>query len=171
MSETRDTAHSKNVNKLVSKVDILSLQLGYGFRSSQITFGFWLFFFWSFGLATSSSFFLARTFNSSLSQTLYKAKFEKEKGKSEYNNMTVPPDVQHAIDVAKCQSSVSLLYWYTLRFSLTRSLVSLYNPCRSAVALPFELNSCSIRRTPRPTWATPLWWIVPTSGRPPRLPN
>lgn len=54
--------------------------------------------------------FLARTFNSSLSQTLYKAKFEKEKGKSEYNNMTVPPDVQHAIDVAKCQSSVSLLY-------------------------------------------------------------
>lgn len=42
-------------------------------------------------------------------QKLYKAKFEKEKGKSEYNNMTVPPDVQHAIDVAKNQSNVSLL--------------------------------------------------------------
>lgn len=42
-------------------------------------------------------------------QKLYKQKFEKEKGKSEYNNMTVPPDVQHAIDVAKSQSNVSLL--------------------------------------------------------------
>ena len=43
-------------------------------------------------------------------QKLYKAKFEKEKGKSEYNNMIVPPDVQHAIDVAKTQSSVSRLH-------------------------------------------------------------
>lgn len=41
-------------------------------------------------------------------QKVYKQKFEKEKGKSEYNNMTVPPDVQHAIDVAKNQSNVSL---------------------------------------------------------------
>lgn len=41
-------------------------------------------------------------------QKLYKEKFEKAKGKSEYNNMTVPPDVQHAIDVAKNQSNVSL---------------------------------------------------------------
>ncbi|KAK7939466.1 hypothetical protein WMY93_002792 [Mugilogobius chulae] len=36
---------------------------------------------------------------------LYKEKFEKDKGKSEYNNMTVPPDVQHAMDVAKSQSN------------------------------------------------------------------
>lgn len=41
-------------------------------------------------------------------QKLYKQKFEKEKGKSEYNNMTVPPDVKHAMDVAKNQSNVSL---------------------------------------------------------------
>lgn len=40
-------------------------------------------------------------------QNLYKEKFEKAKGKSEYNNMTVPPDVQHAIGVAKNQSNVS----------------------------------------------------------------
>lgn len=40
-------------------------------------------------------------------QKLYKQKFEKEKGKSIYNNMVVPPDVQHAMDVAKSQSNVS----------------------------------------------------------------
>lgn len=39
---------------------------------------------------------------------MYKDKFEKAKGKSEYNSMTVPPDVQHAMDVAKSQSNVSL---------------------------------------------------------------
>uniref|UniRef100_A0A668A059 Uncharacterized protein n=1 Tax=Myripristis murdjan TaxID=586833 RepID=A0A668A059_9TELE len=38
-------------------------------------------------------------------QKLYKAEFEKEKGKSKYNKMIVPPDVQHAMDVAKSQSS------------------------------------------------------------------
>lgn len=49
--------------------------------------------------------------NSFLSfQKLYKAKFEKEKGKSVYNNMIVPPDVQHAMAVAKNQSSVSHLH-------------------------------------------------------------
>lgn len=41
-------------------------------------------------------------------QNLYKEKFEKQKGKSEYSNMTVPPDVEHAIGVAKSQSNVSL---------------------------------------------------------------
>lgn len=41
-------------------------------------------------------------------QNLYKEKFEKAKGKSEYNNMTVPPDVKHAMNVAKSQSNVSL---------------------------------------------------------------
>lgn len=41
-----------------------------------------------------------------LPQKLYKAKFEKEKGKSNYNNMATPPDVQHAMDVAKKQSNV-----------------------------------------------------------------
>lgn len=40
-------------------------------------------------------------------QKLYKEKFEKEKGKSNYNNMATPPDVQHAIEVAKKQSNVS----------------------------------------------------------------
>uniref|UniRef100_A0A3Q3II67 Nebulette n=1 Tax=Monopterus albus TaxID=43700 RepID=A0A3Q3II67_MONAL len=54
---TRDTAHSREVNKLVSK-------------------------------------------------NVYKEKFEKEKGKSEYNHMIEPPDVQHAMDVAKKQSSI-----------------------------------------------------------------
>lgn len=39
-------------------------------------------------------------------QKVYKAKYEKEKGKSIYNLMTVPPDVQHAMDVAKNQSNV-----------------------------------------------------------------
>uniref|UniRef100_A0A3Q3FLS3 Nebulette n=1 Tax=Labrus bergylta TaxID=56723 RepID=A0A3Q3FLS3_9LABR len=58
LPETRDTVHSKQINKLISG-------------------------------------------------KLYKAKFEKEKGKSIYNQMIVPPDVQHAIDVAKCQSNVS----------------------------------------------------------------
>lgn len=48
-----------------------------------------------------------------LFQKLYKAKFEKEKGKSEYNQMTAPPDVQHAMDVAKKQSSVSHTYLLT----------------------------------------------------------
>uniref|UniRef100_A0A4W5RSK0 Uncharacterized protein n=1 Tax=Hucho hucho TaxID=62062 RepID=A0A4W5RSK0_9TELE len=38
-------------------------------------------------------------------QKQYKQKFEKEKGKSKYNNMSVPPDVQHAMDVAKNQSN------------------------------------------------------------------
>ncbi|XP_066542162.1 nebulin [Hoplias malabaricus] len=41
------------------------------------------------------------------SAKLYKEKFEKAKGKSEYNNMTVPPDVQHAMDVARNQSNIS----------------------------------------------------------------
>uniref|UniRef100_A0A3Q3AK77 Nebulin n=1 Tax=Kryptolebias marmoratus TaxID=37003 RepID=A0A3Q3AK77_KRYMA len=58
LSETRDTAHSREVKKLVSTKE-------------------------------------------------YKAKFEKEKGKSVYNHMIVPPDVQHAIDVAKSQSNVA----------------------------------------------------------------
>lgn len=40
------------------------------------------------------------------SQKLYKKKFEKEKGKSNYNQMIAPPDVQHAMDVAKNQSNV-----------------------------------------------------------------
>lgn len=40
-------------------------------------------------------------------QKLYKEKFEKDKGKSKYNNMTLPPDVLHAMDVAKNQSNVS----------------------------------------------------------------
>lgn len=39
-------------------------------------------------------------------QKLYKEKFEKEKGKSNYNNMAAPPDVQHAMEVAKKQSNV-----------------------------------------------------------------
>lgn len=39
-------------------------------------------------------------------QKVYKAKYEKERGKSIYNVMTVPPDVQHAMDVAKNQSNV-----------------------------------------------------------------
>lgn len=39
-------------------------------------------------------------------QKVYKAKYEKERGKSIYNLMTVPPDVQHAMDVAKSQSNV-----------------------------------------------------------------
>lgn len=39
---------------------------------------------------------------------MYKAKYEKERGKSIYNMMTVPPDVQHAMDVAKNQSNVRL---------------------------------------------------------------
>ncbi|KAG7276422.1 hypothetical protein CRUP_007482 [Coryphaenoides rupestris] len=38
---------------------------------------------------------------------LYKEKFELEKGKSKYNKMIVPPDVQHAMDVARCQSSIA----------------------------------------------------------------
>lgn len=47
-------------------------------------------------------------FNVIFPQKLYKQKFEKEKGKSVYSNMTVPPDVKHAIEVAKNQSNVSL---------------------------------------------------------------
>lgn len=43
-------------------------------------------------------------------QKVYKAKYEKEKGKSIYNLMTVPPDVQHAMDVAKNQSNVGRLH-------------------------------------------------------------
>lgn len=43
-------------------------------------------------------------------QNVYKAKFEKEKGKSVYNQMIVPPDVKHAMDVAKSQSNVSELH-------------------------------------------------------------
>lgn len=39
-------------------------------------------------------------------QKLYKEKFEKEKGKSNYNQMSAPPDVQHAMEVAKNQSNV-----------------------------------------------------------------
>lgn len=42
-------------------------------------------------------------------QKVYKSKYEKEKGKSIYNLMTVPPDVQHAMDVAKNQSNVRRL--------------------------------------------------------------
>lgn len=43
-------------------------------------------------------------------QKVYKAKYEKEKGKSIYNLMTVPPDVQHAMNVAKSQSNVGGLH-------------------------------------------------------------
>uniref|UniRef100_A0A3B5MXL6 Nebulin n=1 Tax=Xiphophorus couchianus TaxID=32473 RepID=A0A3B5MXL6_9TELE len=58
LAETRDTAHSREVKKLVSEKQ-------------------------------------------------YKQKFEKERGKSVYNHMIVPPDVQHAMDVAKSQSNVA----------------------------------------------------------------
>lgn len=60
-------------------------------------------------------------------QKLYKAKFEKEKGKSVYNHMITPPDVQHAMDVAKNQSNVShlhncakmTLYWFYLQLTIS----------------------------------------------------
>ena len=39
--------------------------------------------------------------------TNYKKKFVKEKGKSNYSIMLEPPDVKHAMDVAKKQSNVS----------------------------------------------------------------
>uniref|UniRef100_A0A3P9MGR8 Nebulin n=1 Tax=Oryzias latipes TaxID=8090 RepID=A0A3P9MGR8_ORYLA len=45
--------------------------------------------------------------NKLVSEKEYKAKFEKEKGKSVYNHMIVPPDIQHAMEVAKNQSNVS----------------------------------------------------------------
>ncbi|XP_037645679.1 nebulin isoform X42 [Sebastes umbrosus] len=45
--------------------------------------------------------------NKLVSGKLYKAKFEKEKGKSIYNHMITPPDVQHAMGVAKNQSNVA----------------------------------------------------------------
>uniref|UniRef100_A0A672PYC2 Nebulin n=1 Tax=Sinocyclocheilus grahami TaxID=75366 RepID=A0A672PYC2_SINGR len=41
------------------------------------------------------------------SAKLYKQKFEKEKGKSNYNQMIAPPDVQHAMEVAKNQSNIA----------------------------------------------------------------
>ncbi|MEQ2203573.1 hypothetical protein XENOCAPTIV_000916 [Xenoophorus captivus] len=49
---------------------------------------------------------------------LVSEKFEKEKGKSVYNQMIVPPDVQHAMDVAKNQSNVRYFYIYTSVFYL-----------------------------------------------------
>ena len=45
--------------------------------------------------------------NSGSFQTNYKKKFVKEKGKSNYSIMLEPPDVKHAMDVAKKQSNVS----------------------------------------------------------------
>lgn len=86
LSETRDTAHSKEVEKLVSGV-----RPSQEMPSKQIT-----------GCLSWLS-----LLNLPLAlQKVYKAKYEKEKGKSIYNQMTVPPDVQHAIDVAKKQSNV-----------------------------------------------------------------
>lgn len=41
-------------------------------------------------------------------QTNYKKKFVKEKGKSNYSIMLEPPEVKHAMEVAKKQSIVSL---------------------------------------------------------------
>uniref|UniRef100_A0A3Q3MJH9 Nebulette n=1 Tax=Labrus bergylta TaxID=56723 RepID=A0A3Q3MJH9_9LABR len=80
LPETRDTVHSKQINKLISG-------------------------------------------------KLYKAKFEKEKGKSIYNQMIVPPDVQHAIDVAKCQSNVSRLHNDANIFFYISQLLLLQNIC------------------------------------------
>lgn len=90
LPETRDTAHSRNVNKLVSKV-----RLSISAQSHE---------------PWTVSVLFALTFLSLSAQTVYKAKFEKEKGKSIYNHMIVPPDVQHAMGVAKTQSSVSHLH-------------------------------------------------------------
>ncbi|XP_034002989.1 nebulin isoform X8 [Trematomus bernacchii] len=48
----------------------------------------------------------SKEINKLISGKLYKAKFEKDKGKSVYNNMVVPPEVQHAMGVAKSQSNI-----------------------------------------------------------------
>lgn len=91
LSETRDTAHSKEVNKLVSGVQSSSRvihKMNAAISSARAFLFDWLWPFFPF------------------LQKVYKSKFEKEKGKSIYNQMTVPPDVQHAMDVAKTQSSV-----------------------------------------------------------------
>lgn len=91
LNETRDTVHSKEINKLVSGVWLTHI------RSSNLINP--LLFVVLPGLDLPILSF----------QKLYKAKHEKDKGKSQYNLMAVPPDVQHAIDVAKSQSSVSWL--------------------------------------------------------------
>lgn len=43
-------------------------------------------------------------------QTNYKKKFVKEKGKSNYSVMLEPPEVKHAMEVAKKQSTVSFVF-------------------------------------------------------------
>lgn len=90
LPETRDTAHSKEINKLVSGVTLPRGRTAHRLDVCHLR-----------RLTTSLS--------PSLSlQKVYKAKFEKEKGKSIYNQMIVPPDVKHAMDVAKSQSNVSV---------------------------------------------------------------
>lgn len=88
LSETRDTAHSREIKKLVSKV---WLPQQYPTKTNHTFFNH------------TSHLLQLLCF---LLQNVYKAKYEKERGKSIYNLMTVPPDVQHAMDVAKNQSNV-----------------------------------------------------------------
>lgn len=92
LSETRDTAHSKEIKKLVSGVwlpqEYPPKNKSHILYQACIHYSWFVF----FNL-----------------QKVYKAKYEKEKGKSIYNQMTVPPDVQHAMDVAKSQSNVGRL--------------------------------------------------------------
>uniref|UniRef100_A0A8C7LQP9 Nebulin n=1 Tax=Oncorhynchus mykiss TaxID=8022 RepID=A0A8C7LQP9_ONCMY len=70
-------------------------------------------------------------------QKQYKKKFEKEKGKSKYNNMSVPPDVQHAMDVAKNQSNVNIqqfmLVQYKAKFDKEKGLRPKYDMKESVV--------------------------------------
>lgn len=91
LSETRDTAHSREVKKLVSGVWLP--QEHPPKYKSHILYQACIYYILGFFVL----------------QKVYKAKFEKEKGKSIYNLMTVPPDVQHAMDVAKNQSNVGHL--------------------------------------------------------------
>lgn len=97
-------------------------------------------------------------------QKVYKAKFEKEKGKSIYNQMIVPPDVKHAMDVAKSQSNVSVA-------AVWKSCCNFWTVWTVWIVFFLSIHRFLTRRTLKPACTTLLWPTVPTSGRPLRLLN
>lgn len=70
--------------------------------------------------------------NSGSFQTNYKKKFVKEKGKSNYSIMLEPPDVKHAMEVAKKQSDVSFSFRHSRDFELVHAGSSHPNFCVSS---------------------------------------
>lgn len=118
LSETRDTAHSKEVKKLVSEVQRFYFIYIYCTQISQ----------WP-----PKDLLLLNCVYETLVlpnvQKQYKQKFEKERGKSVYNHMIVPPDVQHAMDVAKSQSNVRAFLHERLSFEMLLGFYTVLSLC------------------------------------------